>query len=90
MAIVFDPAKSLRNIRERGLSFDRANNFDFATATLRIDDREDYGEVRIRAIGFLDARLHTLVFTDQGEDMRIISLRKSNRTEMRLYDEDIG
>jgi len=90
MAIVYDPAKSLRNLRERGLSFDRANDFDFATATLRIDDREDYGEVRIRAIGFLDARLHTLVFTDQGDDMRIISLRKSNRTEMRLYDEDIG
>jgi hypothetical protein len=90
MAIVYDPAKSLRNLRERGLSFDRANDFDFATATLRIDDREDYGEVRIRAIGFLDARLHTLVFTDQGDDMRIISLRKSNRTEMRLYDENIG
>jgi uncharacterized DUF497 family protein len=90
MAIVYDPAKSLRNLRERGLSFDRANDFDFATATLRIDDREDYGEVRIRAIGFLDARLHTLVFTDQDDDMRIISLRKSNRTEMRLYDENIG
>jgi uncharacterized DUF497 family protein len=88
MAIEFDPAKSNRNARERDLPFDRANDFDFTTASLRIDDRKDYGELRIRAIGFLDDRLHVLVFTEREDNIRVISLRKANRAEMRLYEEN--
>jgi len=87
MATVFDPDKSARNLRERGISFDRAEDFDFDAALYRIDDRQDYGELRVRVLGFLDGRLHTLVYTERGEDMRIISLRKANRLEMREYDE---
>jgi uncharacterized DUF497 family protein len=90
MAIVFDPAKSQRNLRERGLSFERAKDFDFATAYIEVDRRFNYGEVRFNAVGFLDGRMHTLVFTERGDDMRIISLRKASRTEMRTYDEIQG
>lgn len=39
--IEFDPAKSARNQRERGLSFERVAEFDFETALIRIDDRRD-------------------------------------------------
>jgi uncharacterized DUF497 family protein len=85
VAITFDPAKNARNIRERGLSFERVADFDFDTALFKIDDRHDYGEVRTRAVGFLDGRLHVLVFTERGEDIRVISLRKANRAEMRRY-----
>ncbi len=85
MAITFDPAKNARNIRERNLSFDRVAQFDFETAMLEIDDREDYGELRICAVGFLDGRLHSLVFTERGVDLHVISLRKATRTEMRRY-----
>jgi uncharacterized DUF497 family protein len=88
MAIVFDPAKSARNLRDRGLSFDRAEDFDFANAYMRIDDRKDYGEVRIRALGFLDDRLHLLVFTERGNDLRVISFRRAKRTERKLYEEN--
>ena len=85
MAIVFDSAKSARNVRERGLSFERVVEFDFDTAIFEIDEREDYGELRVRALGFLDGRLHSLVFTERGEDLRVISLRKATRAEMRSY-----
>jgi len=44
MKITFDPVKNERNIRERGLSFERAAEFDFETADFIIDDRKDYGE----------------------------------------------
>jgi len=87
VAITFDPAKSARNIRERNLSFERADDFDFGTAAFKIDDRYDYGEVRVRAIGFLEGKLHVLVFTERGEDLHVISLRKANRAEMRRYVE---
>jgi uncharacterized DUF497 family protein len=88
MAIVFDPAKSRRNERERNLPFELAEQFDFATAYYKIDDREDYGELRIRAVGFLNGSLHMLVFTERDDDTRILSLRRANRAEMREYDEN--
>jgi uncharacterized DUF497 family protein len=87
MAIVFDPAKSARNLRDRGLSFDRAEDFDWNTATFEVDDCEDYGEIRINSLGFLDGELHSLTFTERDGDTRIISLRKADRYEMRHYDE---
>ncbi|WP_218892042.1 BrnT family toxin [Granulicella arctica] len=46
--------------------------------------------MRVRALGFLDGRLHALVFTTRGEDMRVISFRKANRTEVRRYEKVHG
>lgn len=89
MEIEFDPAKSEKNIRERGLSFERAADLDFETAVFRIDDRRDYGEMRIRALGFLDGRLHALVFTETDAGIRVISLRKTNRREAKRYEAEI-
>jgi uncharacterized protein len=53
--VTFDPTKNERNIRERGLSFERAAEFDFATAVAEIDRRRDYGETRIIALGISTA-----------------------------------
>jgi len=82
VGITFDPEKNARNIRERNLSFGRVEDL---TALIRVDDRRDYGEQRFRALGFLDGRPQALVFTERGEDIRVITLRKANRTEMRRY-----
>ena len=57
MEITYDPAKNERNIRERGLSFERAIDFDFETARRVEDTRRDYGERRFLAVGYLDERL---------------------------------
>ena len=48
----------------------------------------DYGEVRYNAIGWLDALLHTLTFTQDGEAIHAISLRKATRQEQKTYDEE--
>ena len=66
MEITFDPAKSERNILERGLSFERVADFDFDTAIYVEDQRKDYGEKQIRSLGMLDGRLHALAFTMRG------------------------
>jgi uncharacterized DUF497 family protein len=42
--ISYDPAKNQRNIRDRGLSFDTAAEFDFESALYAVDDRQDYDE----------------------------------------------
>jgi len=85
MEIIFDSAKNERNIRERGLSFERVADFDFETACFKEDSRRDYGETRIRAWGFLDERLHSLVFVEIPDGLRVISFRKANLREVRRY-----
>ncbi len=86
MKITFDPSKNERNLRERGISFELAADFDFETATYVEDTRKDYGETRIRALGFIEDRLHALVFTTRGTALRVISLRKANRKEVKMYE----
>jgi putative transcriptional regulator len=43
-----------------------------------VDNRRDYGEVRIIAIGLIDQRVHVCVYTLRGERKRIISLRRAH------------
>lgn len=87
MEIDFDPAKNDKNIRERGLSFERVGDFDFATAVVRQDIRKAYPEPRLVALGFLDARLHVLCFIPQAGGIRVISFRKANRREVKDYEQ---
>ncbi len=86
MKIAFDPAKNERNITERGISFETAADFDFESALYLEDRRKDYGETRIRALGFIGDRLHALVFTMRGATLRVISLRKASRQEVVRYE----
>ena len=87
MEISFDPVKNARNVKERGLSFERAAEFDFESALFDADTRHDYGEARTRAFGYLDGRLHVLVFTETADGIRIISLRKANIREVKRYEQ---
>jgi uncharacterized DUF497 family protein len=83
--ISFDPVKNEKNIRERGLSFERATEFDFEGATFLVDDRREYGEVRYIAIGYLDRRLHILCFVSTTSGIRVVSFRKANAREATRY-----
>lgn len=49
------------------------------------DARRNYGEPRLRVMARLDGRLHAVVVTPRGEDLRIISFRRASRREVRLY-----
>ena len=89
MRIAFDPAKNLRNIEERGLSFELVRGFDFETAIFAVDSRRDYGETRLRALGLLDDRLHALVFVEEATGIRIVSFRKANKREVQHYEKSI-
>jgi uncharacterized DUF497 family protein len=87
MLIEFDPAKSAANIRDRGLSFERVADFGFETATFRVDTRKNYGEMRIRAFGLLEERIHCLVFVEIADGIRVISFRKANKREVKRYEQ---
>jgi uncharacterized DUF497 family protein len=87
MAITFDPEKNARNIAERGLSFERVADLDWDTAVVVEDTRRGYGERRLRVMARLEGRLHAAVVTPRGEDLRVISFRRANRREVKLYGE---
>jgi len=85
MRISYDSAKNRRNIRDRGLSFDSAAEFDFESALYAVDKRQDYGETRYIAVGMLGVRLHVLCFAETLDGIRVISFRKANAREVNRY-----
>jgi uncharacterized DUF497 family protein len=87
MKIEFDNTKSEKNIRERDISFELAVKFDLQTAKIWQDTRKDYGEERFIALGYIERRLFSMVFTIRGDVLRIISLRKANNKEVRDYEQ---
>lgn len=85
MLITYDPAKNQRNMDERGLPFDHAADFNFESALIHVDNRNDYGETRYIALGSLHGRLHVLCFAEVPGGIRVISLRKANSREVSRY-----
>lgn len=87
MRIEFDLAKSERNVQDRGLAFQLVESFDFESAQITQDDRQNYGEVRLRAIGQMGDRIGVVVFTMREGRVRVISLRLAGRKERLRYEE---
>lgn len=85
--IEYDPFKNKRNIKDRNLSFDLINNFEWDTALIWPDDRYEYGETRYCALGYIGLRIHHLVYTDRKDVVRVISLRKATQNEVKRYAE---
>lgn len=87
MKLEYDNAKNTRNICERGIPFTEAVRFDFETAVEWEDQRSNYGETRMIAVGYIGARLHVLCYKSISASMiRVISLRKANARERKWYE----
>ena len=72
------------------MSFEDAN-IAFAGDTVTFtDDRSDYGEKRYITLGDLVGRVVVIVHTLRGETIRIISMRKANGREKKIYQERLG
>ncbi len=82
----WNPTKCASNIAKHGIDFAAAEHFEWATALVRADTRHHYGEVRLRAVGPIGERLHSLVFTIRRNATWIISLRRASDREIRDYE----
>jgi uncharacterized DUF497 family protein len=82
---IWDENKSDRNKSKHGLAFDAVNLFDWKKPVIVDRSRHADGEQRFAAIGMLGGKLHTVVFTHRADDVRIISLRRANKSEERTY-----
>ena len=95
MRFTWDRRKSDANYRERRFDFEFASLIFRGPIVMVEDTRQDYGERRFVAIGLADGLHLTVVFTDRaglsGDTIRrIISARRSNRRERRLYDQTLA
>jgi uncharacterized DUF497 family protein len=63
----WDEAKSEKNVRARKLDFAFATLIFDGPVLEKIDDRADYGETRIRAIGAAEGEILFVVYTYRGQ-----------------------
>jgi uncharacterized DUF497 family protein len=90
MKITYDLEKNAKNVLERGLPFNLVAHFNWNTATFREDQRKNYLEQRIVAVGYLENRLHVLCFSETDLGIRVISFRKANKREEKSYEQEIA
>jgi uncharacterized DUF497 family protein len=91
MRFSWDDRKNSANFKKHGITFSEAGKVFSGPVYTYPDDRNDYAEPRRIAVGLMDVRLVTVVFVERGEELiRIISARKANNLERRLYEQNVG
>ena len=81
----WNPQKNADNIIKHGIGFEVAEEFDWQTAVEIFDSRDDYGEDRWVAFGFIGVALYVKAYTERGDAIRIISLRGATKKEEKIY-----
>lgn len=86
IAFEWDDATAERNLAKHRISFEKAAEV-VADPNVVIFDvtRKEDGESRLKAIGRIGSRLHTVVHTHRGAVTRLISARRANAKEERSY-----
>ncbi len=86
MRYTWKAGKSRRNIRLHGIAFEDAVRIFDGLTLEQVDDRFEYEETRVYAIGLVNGIEITVIYTDIDEDeRRIISAWRSEPHERRAY-----
>ena len=88
MIYEWDEAKRRETWEERSIDFADMDYFEWDTAIHRRSDRQ--GEVRWASLGYISDTLHHVVWTERGENIRIVSLRIASVRERRDYEHARG
>jgi uncharacterized DUF497 family protein len=91
MRFVWDENKNLINIQVHGIDFcDVWMVFEYPMLT-KVDTRKNYKEERLVGLGQLYDAIIVVVFTYREKDLiRVISIRRANRNERKVYQEKFG
>ena len=90
MDILWDPEKARANMKKHGIHFSDAEIVLFDPNALTREDLDETNEQRFVSIG-MDAIGHVIVvvYTNRGEDIRLISARPATKRERESYEEGI-
>jgi len=89
MRIEFDPVKDKENLAKHGVSLALAADLDWEAALVWVDVRFEYSELRMVALAPKTGVLYYVAFVDRGKLLRIISLRRAMRREVKRYVESL-
>jgi uncharacterized DUF497 family protein len=82
----WDDAKAESNLRKHGISFQAATLAFEDSHVAEVDaSRASDGEIRTKAIALIDGYFVCVVFTLRGRAVRLISARRANPKEEKLY-----
>ncbi len=91
MRYTWDPEKNRRNFAKHGITFTDAVQIFEGITVEKEDDRFEYDEVRVYAIGLVNGLEITVVYTDRQEDeRRIIAAWRAEPHERRYYWQQIN
>jgi uncharacterized DUF497 family protein len=86
----WDKAKAKLNLEKHGVSFHTAAAIFLNERLERVDDREDYGEVRWIALGRVDIEVYRVVYTWRNENLvRIVSAQRAGKNEQEIYYREV-
>ncbi|MFZ0305051.1 MAG: BrnT family toxin [Terracidiphilus sp.] len=86
----WDEAKAKLNLEKHGVSFLTAAAIFLNERLERVDDREDYGEVRWIALGRVDIEVYRVVYTWRNENLvRIVSAQRASKDEQETYYREV-
>lgn len=86
--IEFDDRKNAINHAKHGLPLSLAALLFDGVYEEKVDDRRNYGETRMIAMGAIAGRLCVCAYTWRNGIRRIISLGKANRRESDAYNKN--
>ena len=82
----WDDAKAAANFRKHGVTFEQAAfAFGDPFAVEWIDESAVYGEERVILLGMSGGQILSVVYTERGERLRIISARRATKHEKDNY-----
>ncbi|MGD0521923.1 MAG: BrnT family toxin [Terracidiphilus sp.] len=86
MQYEWDPAKAQANLRKHKVPFLMACEvFKDSSRLERLDVSSDYDEERWIVLGRVEQTILSVVFTQRGQRIRLISARRANRNEQQNY-----
>lgn len=85
MGFQWDARKDAANEAKHHLNFRQAAEIFRGTVLIEQDRRRDYGERRFIALGEYDGEVLRVVFTERGNDLRIISAWKAGKDDRETY-----
>ncbi|MCU0924386.1 MAG: BrnT family toxin [Burkholderiaceae bacterium] len=83
--ITWDEPKRLLNLQDHGLDFVGCEAVFDGPVITNEDDRMAYGEMRINLLGLLEGLVVHMTYTERGDDVHVISLRKATKHEAREF-----
>jgi uncharacterized protein len=81
----WDEQKSASTFDNRGFDFAWASRIFDGPVLESIDARNEYGEIRIQAIGATGEDILFVVYTDRDHVRRVVSARRADKRERELW-----